>query len=177
MAWDFQQSGMCTNKASDQPAHTRSLIKAFASRLNILWVLRYWLNINSGLQIFFKIGRPKWPIEQKMVGHFLKWWAQAYQTNRLYTLPTHWHRHLYAYTYIDCWLYSKTCLKRPLKKEDQLSLNVGQKYCRMLQGEHSAILLIFIKLLPFVIKIFVLSFFEWLLKTCFTVLTNVLWSS
>ena len=25
-----------TSKASDQPAHTRSLIKAFASRLNIL---------------------------------------------------------------------------------------------------------------------------------------------
>ena len=30
----------------------------------------------------------------------------------------------------------------------------------MLQGEHSALLLTFIKL-PFVIKIFVLSFFEW----------------
>ena len=40
---------------------------------------------------------------------------------------------------------------------DQLSLNAGQKYCRMLQWEHSAILLTFIKL-PFVIKIFVLSF-------------------
>ena len=26
-----------TSKASDQPAHTRSLIRAFASRLNILW--------------------------------------------------------------------------------------------------------------------------------------------
>ena len=33
----------------------------------------------SGLQIFFKICGPKWPMEQKMVGHFLKWWAQAYQ--------------------------------------------------------------------------------------------------
>ena len=40
------------------------------------------------------------------------------------------------------------------------SLNAGQKYCRMLQGEHSAILSIFIKL-PFVIKIFVLCIFEW----------------
>ena len=37
--------------------------------------------------------------------------------------------------------------------QDQLLLNAGQKYCRMLQGEHSAILLAFI-LLPFVIKIF-----------------------
>ena len=37
----------------------------------------------------------------------------------------------------------------------------------MLQGEHSAILSTFIKLL-FVIKIFVLSIFEWPLKTGFT---------
>ena len=34
-----------TSKASDQPAHTRSLIRAFASRLSILWLLSYWLNI------------------------------------------------------------------------------------------------------------------------------------
>ena len=43
-------------------------------------------------------------------------------------------------------------LKLPLKKstkisfKDQLSLNAGQMYCRMLQGEHSAILSTFIKL-------------------------------
>ena len=70
-------------------------------------------------------------------------------------------------------MYS-TCLKLPLKKntigfQDQLSHNAGQKYCRMLQWEHSAILLTFIKL-PFVIKTIVLSFFGWLLKTDFTVL-------
>ena len=76
------------------------------------------------------------------------------------------------------WLYSKTCLKGPHKKktkigfQDRLSLNAGQKYCRMLQGEHSAILSTFIKL-PFVIKIFVLSIFEWLLKTGFTVYPNL----
>ena len=39
---------------------------------------------------------------------------------------------------------SKTCKTGhsvTLKKtKDQLSLNTGQKYCRMLQGEHSAIL-------------------------------------
>ena len=58
--------------------------------------------------------------------------------------------------------YSKTCINRPLKKkteidfQDRLSLNAGQKYCRMLQGEHSVILSTFIKL-QFVIKIFVLS--------------------
>ena len=38
----------------------------------------------------------------------------------------------------------------------------------MLQGEHSAILSTFIKL-PFVVEIFVLSIFEWPLKTGFTV--------
>ena len=63
---------------------------------------------------------------------------------------------------------------RPLKKktetdfQDRLSLNAGQKYCRRLQVEHSAILSTVIKL-PFVIKIFVLSIFEWPLKTGFTV--------
>ena len=55
-----------------------------------------------------------------------------------------------------------------MKTQDRLSLNAGQKYCRMLQGEHSAILATFIKL-PYVIKIFVLSFCEWPLKTGFTV--------
>ena len=57
--------------------------------------------------------------------------------------------------------------------QDHLSLNDGQKYCRMLQVEHTAILLTFIKL-PFVIKIFVLSIFEWLLKTGFNVYSVVL---
>ena len=76
-------------------------------------------------------------------------------------------------TYNIC-IYSKTCVKWPLSKrqkigfQDQLLHNAGQKYCRMLQGEHSAILLNFIKL-PFVIKIFVLSKFEWPLYTGFTV--------
>ena len=71
-------------------------------------------------------------------------------------------------------IYSLACLKRPLSKrqkivfQDQLSLNAGQKYCRMLPLEHSAILSTFIKL-PFVVKIFVLSVFEWPLKTGFTV--------
>ena len=41
-------------------------------------------------------------------------------------------------------------------------------FCRMLQGEHSAMLSTFIQL-SFVIKIFVLSIFEWLFYTGFTV--------
>ena len=75
--------------------------------------------------------------------------------------------------------YSKTCVKCPLSErpkngfQDQLSLNVGQKYCRMLQWELSAILLTFNNL-PIVIKIFVLSIFEWLFYTGFTVVLRSL---
>ena len=59
----------------------------------------------------------------------------------------------------------KKFLKRPLKKKTKIGfqyrfwLNVGQKSCRKLPLEHSAILLTFIKV-PFVNKIFVLSIFE-----------------
>ena len=63
------------------------------------------------------------------------------------------------------WIYNKTFVKGPHSKrakigfQDQLSLNAGQMNCRMLQGEHSTILMTYIKL-PFVMKIFVLSIFE-----------------
>ena len=85
--------------------------------------------------------------------------------------------------------YSKTCVKRPLSKrakigfQDQLLLNAGQKrskvlqnYCRILPSEHSALLLTFMKL-PLVMKIFVLSIFEWLFYTGFTVLLCLKWKS
>ena len=70
-------------------------------------------------------------------------------------------------------VYSKTCLKQPSSKRpkigfQELSLKAGQKYCRMLKGEHSAILSTFIQLAS-VIKIFVLSIFEWPFYTGFTV--------
>ena len=52
--------------------------------------------------------------------------------------------------------------------QDHLSLNAGQKYCGILPLEHSALLSTFIKLSPFVIRIFVLSIFEWPLYTGFT---------
>ena len=82
--------------------------------------------------------------------------------------------------------YSKTCVKRPLSNDKKLVsktnyclmqvkriaecslFNAGQTYCRMLHREHSAIRLTCIKL-PFVIKIVVLSIFEWPLKTGSTV--------
>ena len=62
-----------------------------------------------------------------------------------------------------------TLKKQKIGFHDQLSLNAGKKYCRMLQGEHSAILSAFIKL-PIVIKFFVLSAYEWQFYTGFTVL-------
>ena len=83
---------------------------------------------------------------------------------------------LHALIYsVIVFIYSKTCVKRQLKhrqnKEfnNNWKLNEGLKYCRMLPLEHSAILLTCIKL-PFVIKIFVLSIFEWPIYTGFTVL-------
>ena len=75
--------------------------------------------------------------------------------------------HIIHCMYIDYTV--KPVLSGYAKKEDQLSLNGGQKYCRMLQGEHFAMLSTFIKL-PFVF-----FFFEWLLKTCFTVLTTYMY--
>ena len=68
-------------------------------------------------------------------------------------------------------LYSKTCVKRPLSKrtktgfQDQLSLNACQKYCRMLQGEDSAILL---PSLSYHLSLR-FSIFEWPFNTGFTV--------
>ena len=56
-----------------------------------------------------------------------------------------------------CMLCKTVTSKRPkIGFQDQLSLNWGQKYCRM----HSAILSTFIKLRT-VIKFLVLSIFEW----------------
>ena len=52
-------------------------------------------------------------------------------------------------------------------KTNRSSLNAGQKYFRMLQGEHSAIISTFI-MLPFAIKA-ILSIFELPFKTRFTV--------
>ena len=56
-----------------------------------------------------------------------------------------------------------TLNKTKIGIQDQFSLNEGQ-------GEHSAILSTFIKI-PFVIKNFVLSIFEWPFYTGFTVIT------
>ena len=84
-------------------------------------------------------------------------WSLFHQHTSNPLTSLHLGEHLHCTLLILCkGAYSKTCLKWPLKKNtkigfhDQLWLNAGQKYCRMLQGEHSAILSTFIKL-PFVI--------------------------
>ena len=44
--YEISNNVVCaTSKASYQPVQTRSLIRAFASRLSILLLLSYWLNI------------------------------------------------------------------------------------------------------------------------------------
>ena len=82
-------------------------------------------------------------------------------------------------------IHSETCVKRPLSKKTkigfqyQVLINAGQKYCRMLQWEHSAILSTFIKL-PFLIKISVLSFlsgrFTQALLYCLSNIFDPLWT-
>ena len=46
-----------TSKASNQTAHMRSLIRAFASHLNNVWVLIYWLNIILSFQVKRRLQR------------------------------------------------------------------------------------------------------------------------
>ena len=68
-------------------------------------------------------------------------------------------------------LYSKTCVKRPLSKSPKFGgckTNYHLMQVKSItEGKHSAILSTFIKL-PFVIKTFVLSIFEWPLYKGFT---------
>ena len=63
--------------------------------------------------------------------------------------------------------YSKTCVNGHSQKDQKLVFKTNY-HLMQVQGEHSAILSTFIKL-PFVIKTFVLSIFEWPFITGFTV--------
>ena len=62
--------------------------------------------------------------------------------------------------------HNKTCVKRPLSKDRTLVFKTNYRLMQVkvllnAPWEHSAIILTFTKL-PFAIKIFVLSIFEWL---------------
>ena len=84
----------------------------------------------------------------------------------------------FTFFFTSIFLYSKPVLSGHSKRTQKivfqygLLLNAGQKYCRMLQGEHTAILSTFIKL-AFVIKTFVLSIYKWPLKTGFSVIIRI----
>ena len=68
-----------------------------------------------GLKFFFKIGVPKWPMEQKMVGHFLKWsWAQAYQTNHSWHLGSILYLHTDTDTCMHIWLLTADHTVKPV---------------------------------------------------------------
>ena len=65
-----------TSKASDQPAHTRSLIRAFTSRLNILWVVSYWLSIVWSFSAKRRLHRLVWVYtcqNATIVGNHMSW--------------------------------------------------------------------------------------------------------
>ena len=69
-----------TSKASDQPAHTRSLIRAFACHLNILWLLSYW------------------PI---IIGVYkLKGGCTASSESTLFKMPHCWKSHVTAHVFV-----------------------------------------------------------------------------
>ena len=68
-----------TSKGSDQPAHTRRLTRAFASHLNILWLLSYWQNII-------------WSFKLKRKLHWLVWVYTCQNATLLETTS----RHIYA---------------------------------------------------------------------------------
>ena len=67
----------------------------------ILWSY-YLIEVFQGMASdFIQVCGPKWPMEQNMVGHFLKWWAQAYQTNHS------WHLSSILYVHTD----TDTCMR------------------------------------------------------------------
>ena len=66
--WDL----VCvTSKVSDQPAHTRSLIRAFASRLNILWIVSYRPNIILISKLKRRLHRLVWVYSCQNVQRFI----------------------------------------------------------------------------------------------------------
>ena len=123
---------------------------------------RTLLHVNNkctaGLQIFFRIGCSKRTMEQKLVGHFLKWWAQAYQTNHSWHLGSILYLHTDTDTSMHICILAADYTVGHSKKKTNYRLIQGKSIAGwMLQGEHSAILSTSINL-PFDIKVFVLSF-------------------
>ena len=124
------------------------------------------------LQICFKIYGPKWPMEQKIEGHFLKWWAQAYKTNHswhlgsILCLHTDTNTCMHICMYIDCWLYSKSVLSGHSKKKTNYRLMQVKSIAECSKG---SILQSFRPSLSYhlLLRSLFCPFFEWLLRTCF----------
>ena len=85
------------------------------------------------------------------------WQAASVQILELY--------HILCYCTVS---YAKTCVKRPLSKRRKIGFLDQYRLMQVKSKAESAILSTFIKL-PFVIKIFVLSIFEWPFYKGFTV--------
>ena len=94
-----------TSKASDQPAHTRSLIRAYASRLSSLWLLSYWLNTLWSFLAWKEAAEARLNLHMSkchIVGNLMPWLnlkdrsnskTQSRCENRLLTvIPTNWFR-------------------------------------------------------------------------------------
>ena len=79
----------------------------------------------------------------------------------LASISAHCVPHMFVYTTVKPVLSSHSKRRPKIGFQDHLSLNAGQKYCRLLQGT-------FIKL-PFIFKTFVLPIFEWRLQKGFNV--------
>ena len=64
--------------------------------------------------------------------------------------------------YIGIYITEKTDVKRPLSERPKMVFNTNYRLMQVkgIEGEHSAILSSVIKL-PFVIRIYILSIFEW----------------
>ena len=135
------------------------------------------LRQDTGLQIFFKTGWPKWPMEQKMVGHFLKWWAQ---TNHSWHLGSILSLHTDTDTCMHiCILAADYSVRPVLSNHSKKKTN----YCLMqvksiAECSMGSILQSFPPSLSYHLllrSLFCLLACEWLLRTCFTVLTTYMY--
>ena len=113
-----------------------------------------------------------------MVGHFLKWWAQAYQTNHSWHLGSI----LYLHTDTDTCMHIciltadytvKPFLSGQLKKKTNYPLMMVESIAECSKG---SLLQSFLPSLSYHLLLRSLfCLFEWLLKTCFTVLTTCMY--
>ena len=131
-------------------------------RISVIWLKesQVWI-----LRIWFDLGKWCWP-----------WWKAIWIFISVFTVcQSIRYRVTNKQRVKDAWCeYRKTCVKRPLLNRPKMVFNTVYRLMQVKniaecsKGKHSAILSSFIKL-PVVIKIFVLSFFEWPFYTGFSI--------